>query len=97
MTVNNFGKGKGIYLSTFETGPINNRLLMNILLWACGLDLKQDYLPDNPNVECAFFPESKTLVVINNSEKPQSTSIPAEGEMQKFKELAPYSTSFYQI
>ncbi len=56
LTINDFGKGKGIYLSTFETTPVNNRLLLNILLYASGISLSESYLTDNANMECAYFP-----------------------------------------
>lgn len=33
------------------------------------------YLPDNLYTECAYYPQSKRLVVINNSGQPQQTTI----------------------
>jgi len=97
LTVNDFGRGKGIYLSTFETSPANNRLLLNILLMASGQSLTQNYLPDNPLVECAFFPNSNTLVVVNNSDKAQSTGVDTEKEHLQLKELSPMSTNFLSL
>ncbi len=97
LTVNDFGRGKGIYLSTFETAPCNNRLLLNLLLMATGLNFEQSFLADNPQVECAFFPESNTLVLVNNSEEVQSASVKTDNGPQKFEELEPLSTSFYNI
>ena len=38
-------------------------------------DTKQSFIPDNIYTEAAYFPESKKLVLINNSDKPQSTQI----------------------
>ena len=78
FTVNDFGKGKGIYLSTFETTPVNNRLLLNILLYASGISLTEKYLTDNANMECAFFPAGKKLIVINNSGEVQSCTVKTE-------------------
>ncbi|MBQ7615822.1 MAG: 1,3-beta-galactosyl-N-acetylhexosamine phosphorylase [Butyrivibrio sp.] len=92
MTVNDFGKGKGIYLSTFETDPCNNRLLLNILLFAAGLSLDQNYITDNPLVECAFFPGSHKLVIINNSEDAQQVTVNTEKGPLHIKDLAPLST-----
>ncbi len=92
MTVNDFGKGKGIYLSTFETDPCNNRLLLNILLFAAGLSLDQNYITDNPLVECAYFPGSHKLVIINNSEDAQQVTVNTEKGPLHIKDLAPLST-----
>ena len=80
ITMNSFGKGKGIYLNTFETDPVYNRFLLNLILFAMGMDLEQELLTDNPLTECAYFPESKSLVVVNNSHDPQSTTVHAGGK-----------------
>ncbi len=92
LTINNFGKGKGIYLSTFETTPVNNRLLFNIILFASGLSLDQKYVTDNANTECAYFPASKKLIVINNSDQKQSTTITTDKGEISIKNIAPFDT-----
>ncbi len=97
FTVNAFGKGLGIYLSTFETTTINNRLLLNILMYATGEALDQKYITDNANTECAFFPAGKKLIVINNSDEEQSTSIATDGGVKKFKNIAPFDTVITQL
>lgn len=97
FTVNRFGNGKGIYLSTFETTPVNNRLLLNILLYAAGLSQDENYITDNPNTECAYFAKSKKLIVINNSDSIQSTSIKTESGVQTFKNIAPFDTVIKQL
>ena len=75
LTVHGFGSGKGIYLSQFHSSNGNNRLLMNLLLFAKGMNLDQKYFTDNPQTECAYYPEDKTLVVVNNSIEPQVTHV----------------------
>ena len=97
FTVNDFGKGKGIYLSTFETTPVNNRLLFNILLFAAGLPQDEKYITDNANTECAYFAASRKLIVINNSDTKQSTSVKTESGVQKFKDIAPFDTVIKQL
>ena len=92
FTINEFGKGKGIYLSNFETNPLNNRLLLNILLFAGNVPLDQKYITDNPNMECAFFPADNKLIVINNSDIQQSTSIKTENGELHFENIAPFDT-----
>ncbi|OYO43075.1 hypothetical protein CG709_20285 [Lachnotalea glycerini] len=65
-------------MSSFETNLANTRTLINIILYACKEKLLQEYMTDNAKTECAYYPESKTLVVINNSEEKQSTGILTE-------------------
>lgn len=97
FTVNSFGKGKGIYLSTFETTTINNRLLLNILIYAAGLSLEQNYITDNANTECAYFPADNKLIVINNSEVPQTTGVRTENGVITIENIPPYDTVIREI
>ena len=93
LTMNNFGKGKGIYLASFERNYANNRLLMNLILHATGEDLNQAYLTDNYYTECAYYPKSGRLVVINNSDQEQSCVVRMEnGEVSC--SLEPYGVQF---
>jgi beta-D-galactosyl-(1->4)-L-rhamnose phosphorylase len=74
-TVNNYGKGKGIYLGDFELDNANTRLLLNIITYSVGLGEDVKYITDNADAECAYYPADNKLVVINNSEKTVNTSI----------------------
>ncbi|MBQ7943348.1 MAG: 1,3-beta-galactosyl-N-acetylhexosamine phosphorylase [Lachnospiraceae bacterium] len=78
MTVNSFGKGQGIYMSTFEVNNENTRMLLNLILTAGKEATDGNYLTDNANMECAYYPESKTLIIINNSGETQTTSVKTE-------------------
>ena len=92
FTVNTFGKGKGIYLSSFENTTVNNRLLLNILLFAVNQPMEQNYITDNPATECAYFPEGNKLIVINNSDKTQSTSVTTDNGIKTFENVEPFDT-----
>ena len=75
LTVNRFGKGYGIYLASFEKTIENTRMLLNLIRIAGG-ELENDlYLTDNIYTECAYYPGSGQLVVINNSDQPQTTGV----------------------
>ena len=75
LTVNRFGKGYGIYLASFEKTIENTRMLLNLIRMAGG-ELENDlYLTDNIYTECAYYPGSGQLVVINNSDQPQTTNV----------------------
>ena len=91
LTSHAFAKGKGIYLPSFEFSLENTRLLLNIIRFA-GNELKETkYITDNSYTECAYYPDSKILVVINNSDQPQTTTIDTESGWQSVK-LEPYDT-----
>jgi len=97
LTVNDFGKGKGIYLSTFETCDKNNRLLLNLLLLAKGEGLNGKYITDNALVECAYFAKSKKLVVINNASTTQQTNIQGDNGQITVKDLDPFETRIIEV
>ncbi len=74
LTTHPFGKGMGIYMGGYRHSTINARGLMDLILCAAG-DLADEYITDNPYTECAYYPEAGKLVVINNSEDVQKTSV----------------------
>lgn len=75
LVLNSFGKGYGVYMGGFEYNLENTRMLLNILLYTGKDDLDGMYLTDSAMTECAYYPESKKLVVINNSGETQTTSV----------------------
>lgn len=75
LVLNPFGKGYGVYMGGFEYNLENTRMLLNILLYTGKDELDGMYLTDSAMTECAYYPESKKLVVINNSGETQVTSV----------------------
>ena len=78
VTMHPFGEGRGVYMSSFVTNEENTRTLMNIILNATGEGTDQNYITDNLYCECAYYPHGKQLVVINNSDKEQTTPVKTE-------------------
>jgi hypothetical protein len=67
-------------LSGFKFTPTNSRLLHRALFWAA--DRQNDFGPwtcSNIYTDCAWYPGSRKLVVINSSDKPQDTTIADAG------------------
>lgn len=86
-----FGKGRGVYLAGFSYSPENARMLLNLMLWAKGLPLNAAYLTTDSGTECAWFPDSRQLVVINNTDTPRTTAVHTpEGDVTV--ELEPFAT-----
>ncbi len=89
--VNDFGKGKGVYLSRFEKNNANNRMLLNLMLYAMGAETEQKFLTNHPDAECAYYPASKKLVVINNSDKALTATVQTNQGTKEFF-LKPFET-----
>ncbi len=77
FTVNGFGKGKGIYFTSFQTNPKSNHQFLKLLLFAAGCAPLQPYLSDNPYVECAYYPAQNTLAAVSMSGETQTANIAA--------------------
>ena len=95
IAANDFGKGKGIYMAGFSFSPVNARMLLNLMLWAKGESLENNYLPDNSYVECAWFPHNRKLILINNSDEVQKASVKTEDGVVT-AELDPYETKILE-
>jgi beta-D-galactosyl-(1->4)-L-rhamnose phosphorylase len=89
LTVHSFGKGKGIYMAGFAKNNANTRMLLNLLLFAKGVDAL--YITDDADTECAYYPESKKLVVINNSDAEKHTKVTTKDGVKEF-DLKPFET-----
>lgn len=96
LTTHDFGKGKGIYLSSFRFTPANTRLLYQLIRYAGGEGITGMYMTDNLYTECAYYPESRTLVVINNSDTQQKTRVETHAGTKEL-ELEPYQTMFLNL
>lgn len=96
ITKNAFGKGFGIYLSSYEHTPEHTRLLVNLILSATQNNLLQEGMNDNLYTESAYFPQSQVLVVWNNTNQIQKTFIVLKGESINC-ELEPYETKFLSV
>ncbi|MBN1973342.1 MAG: 1,3-beta-galactosyl-N-acetylhexosamine phosphorylase [Sedimentisphaerales bacterium] len=98
IAVNNFGKGKSVYLSGFKFTPENTRLLHRSLFWAAGNP--GDYgtwTCSNIRTDCAFYPNTKKLVIINNSEKEEKTKIFGAGGKTIETSLEPYAVKILDL
>ncbi len=96
VTVNSFGKGKGIYLASFRQDLENTRMLYQLIRYAGGEGTSGIYMTDNLYTECAYYPASRKLVVINNSDVEQTTTIPTE-QGDRTVTIAPYDTTFMEL
>ena len=96
VCVNEFGKGKGIYLASFRVNLENTRMLYQLIRYAGGEGMSGLYMTDNLYTECAYYPESRKLVIINNSDREQTASIPTETGIRTVT-MAAYDTVFVEL
>jgi beta-D-galactosyl-(1->4)-L-rhamnose phosphorylase len=96
VTTHPFGKGTGVYLSSYQHNEENMRTLLNLILTAAKQPLKQNYITDNAQTECSYYPEGKQLVVINNSDQKQTTTIATEAG-DKTVTLDAFDTQIVQL
>lgn len=89
ITSREFGKGKGIYLASYQHTPENARLMLNLLLCSCNESLDKECLSSNPVIECAYFPEEKALIAANETALQQKTSVQVCGKTYEI-DLQPY-------
>lgn len=67
-TLHPFGRGFGAYLSGFTYSPAAAHALLMLLCRLTGAEAGDCPISDNPAVETAWFPASRTLVALNNSD-----------------------------
>jgi beta-D-galactosyl-(1->4)-L-rhamnose phosphorylase len=67
LITHRFGQGRSVYFSGFKYTPLNTRALSRALYWAAGKESRWgEWQSDNPYLECAWFPETGKLLVVNN-------------------------------
>ena len=96
ITGNGFGKGKGIYLASFQVNLENTRMLYQLIRYAGGEGMNGMYMTDNLYTECAYYPESRKLVIINNSDMEQAAVIQTE-KGDRTVTIAAYDTTFLEL
>lgn len=76
LAVNEFGKGRSVYISGLPYSFKNSRLLYRAVFWAAGRqqEMKRWY-SDNYNVEVNYYPATGKYAVVNNTYEPQAAII----------------------
>ncbi|MDE6841565.1 MAG: 1,3-beta-galactosyl-N-acetylhexosamine phosphorylase, partial [Oscillospiraceae bacterium] len=79
--VNEYGSGRGVYLSGLPYSFENSRLLYRAILWAAhGEEELHRWFSSNVNVEVHAFVANGKYCVVNNTYEPQSTTVWKDGE-----------------
>ena len=76
LAANRAGKGRSVYFAGLDHNPLNARLLLRAIYWAAGRERElKKWFSSNPRTECAAYPKTRKLLVLNNSNEPQKTVI----------------------
>lgn len=76
LAVNEYGKGRAVYISGLPYSFENSRLLYRAILWSAGDEKQlQKWFSTNYNVEVHAYIENGKYCVVNNTYEPQSTVV----------------------
>lgn len=86
LAANEYGKGRGVYISGLPYSAANARLLERALFWASHKeDRYAAWSSSNPECEVAHFPGQGLYCVVNNTDQPQTTTVTlADGSSETF-------------
>jgi 1,3-beta-galactosyl-N-acetylhexosamine phosphorylase len=90
-----YGQGRAVFFGALPYDLTNSRLLHRALFWAAGQEQElKKWFCSNPLTDCAWYPESGKLVVVNNSDQPQATTVyRGDGKTTKVT-LQPYASKW---
>lgn len=98
MAVNEFGKGRSVYLSGLPYSFENSRVLYRSILWSTHEeDNLKKWFSSNFNVEVHAYVKNNKYCVVNNTYEPQKTTI-YRGDASSFElELEANEIIWYEI
>ena len=98
MAVNEFGKGRAVYISGLPYSFENSRVLYRAVLWSThSEDELNRWFSTNYNVDVHAYPKNNKYCVVNNTDEPQQTTI-YRGDGSSFElTLEPNQIIWYEI
>ena len=98
MAVNEFGKGRAVYISGLPYSFENSRVLYRAVLWSThSEDELNRWFSTNYNVDVHAYPKNNKYCVVNNTDEPQQTTI-YRGDGSSFElDLEPNQIILYEI
>lgn len=75
LSVNEYGKGRSVYLSGLSDSFEAFRLIYKVLLWVSKKeDSYQKALSTNPNIDCYYYKHTNKYALLNNKESNEKTT-----------------------
>ena len=98
MAVNEFGKGRAVYISGLPYSFENSRVLYRAVLWSThSEDELNRWFSTNYNVDVHAYPKNNKYCVVNNTDEPQQTTIYREDGSSFELALEPNQIIWYEI
>ncbi|BCU78049.1 1,3-beta-galactosyl-N-acetylhexosamine phosphorylase [Luteolibacter sp. LG18] len=90
------GQGRAVYFAGLPATLDNYRLLLRALVWAAHKeDALERWHSTHPHTDCAWYPETRRLVIVNNSPSPLTTTVLDGGGRGTSVELAPFGSVWF--
>ena len=98
MAVNEFGKGRAVYISGLPYSFENSRVLYRAVIWSThSEDELNRWFSTNYTVDVHAYPKNNKYCVVNNTDEPQQTTI-YRGDGSSFElALEPNQIIWYEI
>ena len=98
LAVNEYGKGRGVYMNGLPFSFENVRLLYRAIFFAAHKeDEMKRWYSENYNVDVNVYPSTNSFCVVNNTYEPQTTTI-YKGDGSSFEvELAECEIQWFEI
>jgi len=91
LAVNEFGKGRAVYISGLPYTPENVRMLLRAIYWSAAREEEMfNWYTSNSNTECAAYLETGNVAIINNSKEAQETEVYKNKNIKTKLTLKPY-------
>ena len=98
LAVNEFGRGRSVYISGLPYSLENSRLLLRAVLWSSH-DEKAltKWFSSNYNVDVHAFPKNKKYCVVNNTYEQQDTTVFTENGNSFELSLSPNEIKWFSL
>ncbi|MEG0371931.1 MAG: lacto-N-biose phosphorylase central domain-containing protein, partial [Clostridium sp.] len=98
IAVNQYGKGRGVYIAGLPYSIQNTRLLLRACYFAATQEEQYNrWNTTNPYTECAYYPETHKVAVINNSYEKQHTKVYFEDAHYEEITLDPMGIKWFEL
>lgn len=98
LAVNEFGRGRSVYISGLPYSLENSRLLLRAVLWAShGEKALTKWFSSNYNVDVHAFPKNKKYCVVNNIYEQQDTTVFTENGDSFELSLSPNEIKWFSL
>lgn len=96
LAARSFGRGRSVFFAGLPYSLENSRLLLRAILWAAGQEAALDrWHCVNPRTDCAYYPKTQRLVVVNNTARPETTALFDGVGRRRRIALKPYESRWF--